>query len=64
MLPLPQCLLGQSSLNFTEISQGLTTTGHFLNRIAAELSDRPMPAARDRFLDRIAKKAAQEAPPF
>lgn len=64
MLPLPQCLLGQSSLNFTEISQGLTTTGHFLSRIAAELSDRPMPAARDRLLDRIAKKAAQEAPPF
>lgn len=64
LLPLPQCLLGQSSLNFEEISQGLMTTGHFLARIAAELSDRPMPAARERLLDRIAKKAAQEAPPF
>ncbi|NVK44835.1 MAG: DNA repair protein RecO [Rhodobacteraceae bacterium] len=64
LLPLPQCLLGQSSLDFAEIGQGLKTTGHFLAKITAELSDRGLPAARDRFVDRLAKKAAQEAPPF
>ncbi|MBW6416562.1 DNA repair protein RecO [Celeribacter sp. PS-C1] len=64
LLPLPQCLLGQSSLDFAEIGQGLRTTGHFLAKITAELSDRGLPAARDRFVDRLAKKAAQEAPPF
>ncbi|AJE45326.1 DNA repair protein RecO [Celeribacter indicus] len=64
LLPLPQCLLGQSSLDYAEIGEGLATTGHFLTKIAAELSDRPLPAARERFLDRLAKRAAQEAPPF
>nr|WP_319249020.1 DNA repair protein RecO [uncultured Celeribacter sp.] len=64
LLPLPQCLLGQSSLDYGEVGQGLRTTGHFLTRIAAELSDRPLPAARARLLDRLAKKAAQSAPPF
>lgn len=64
LLPLPQCLLGQSSLDYTEIGEGLRTTGHFLTKIAAELADRPLPQARARFLDRLAKKAAQEASPF
>lgn len=57
LLPLPQCLLGQSSLDFTEIGEGLRTTGHFLAKIAAELSDRPLPAARNRFIDRLARQA-------
>ncbi len=64
LLPLPQCLLGQSSLDYREVSEGLRTTGHFLAKIAAELADKPLPAARDRFLDRLMKKAAQDAPPF
>ncbi|WP_417242423.1 DNA repair protein RecO [Celeribacter sp.] len=64
MLPLPQCLLGQSSLVYAEIIDGMTTTGHFIAKILAELSDKPLPQARARFLDRLAKKAAQEAPPF
>ena len=58
LLPLPQCLLGQSSLDYAEIVQGLRTTGHFLERIAAELADKPLPQARDRFLDRLARQAA------
>ncbi|WP_417268932.1 DNA repair protein RecO [Celeribacter sp.] len=64
LLPLPQCLLGQSSLVYAEIIEGMTTTGHFIAKILAELSDKPLPQARERFLDRLAKKAAQEAPPF
>ncbi|MCA0042370.1 DNA repair protein RecO [Celeribacter litoreus] len=64
LLPLPQCLLGQSSLDYAEIALGLKTTGHFLEKISAELADRPLPAARDRFWDRLMRKAAQSAPPF
>lgn len=57
MLPLPQCLLGQSSLDFQEIIQGLSTTGHFLAKILAELSDNPLPSARERLEDRLARAA-------
>lgn len=64
MLPLPQCLLGQAPLEYAEIARGLRTTGHFLSRLAGELGDAPVPLARARFLDRLAKKAAEEAPPF
>ncbi len=51
-------------LVYAEIIDGMTTTGHFIAKILAELSDKPLPQARARFLDRLAKKAAQEAPPF
>ncbi|MEM5469008.1 DNA repair protein RecO [Celeribacter marinus] len=64
LLPLPQSLLGQSSLDYAEIIAGMTTTGHFIAKILAELSDKPLPQARARLLDRLAKKAAQAAPPF
>lgn len=58
LLPMPQALLGQSGLDFDELSSGLKVTGHFLAKILAELSDKPLPAARDRFFDRIARVAA------
>jgi DNA repair protein RecO (recombination protein O) len=64
MLPLPQCLLGQAPLEYREIARGLVTTGHFLTRFASEMGDTPVPAARVRFLDRIAKTAAKEPLPF
>ncbi|GAA3860867.1 DNA repair protein RecO [Celeribacter arenosi] len=57
LLPLPQCLLGQSSVDYVEIRQGLGTTGHFIARITAELFDKPLPQARERFLDRMARQA-------
>jgi DNA repair protein RecO (recombination protein O) len=60
MLPLPQCLLGQAPLEYAEIARGLTTTGHFLARLAAELGDRPFPLARDRLMDRIVREASRE----
>lgn len=52
LLPLPQCLLGQSSVTDEEILQGLETTGYFLrNRLAANLGNRDLPAARQRLID-------------
>lgn len=61
LLPLPHCLLGQSSLDYGELALALKTTGHFLTRILAELSDRPLPQARARFLDRITRAAQQSS---
>ncbi|SLN18268.1 DNA repair protein RecO [Aquimixticola soesokkakensis] len=58
LLPLPQCLLGQAPLDYIDIARGLKTTGHFIARLAGELGDKPMPAARDRFLDRITRKGS------
>lgn len=57
LLPLPQSLLGQSSLHLGEIVEGLTTTGHFLAKIIAELSDKPLPQARERLLQRLERLA-------
>lgn len=52
LLPLPQCLLGQSSVTDEEILQGLQTTGYFLtNRLAVNLGNRKLPAARQRLID-------------
>jgi DNA repair protein RecO (recombination protein O) len=52
MLPLPQCLLGQSIVTDEDITQGLITTGYFLeNRLATNLGDRKLPAARQRLID-------------
>ena len=64
LLPLPQCMLGQASLEYREIARGLETTGHFLTWFANEMGDKPMPVARDRFIDRLLKSAALEPPRF
>lgn len=56
LLPLPQCLLGQSSVTDEEILQGLVTTGYFLeNRLAVSLGDRKLPAARQRLIDLLSR---------
>ena len=40
-----------------EVAAGLRTTGHFLSaRVAAALGDRPLPEARRRFADLIARQ--------
>jgi len=52
LLPLPPCLLGQGTAPDSEIAAGLHTTGYFLReRLAAELGNKPLPAARQRFVD-------------
>ena len=55
LLPLPACLLGQGGAETGELLQGLITTGHFLNILARDLGNRPLPEARNRFIDRLAR---------
>lgn len=56
LLPLPAVMLGQGSASAVEIAQGLTITGHFLNRcLEPTLNGRPLPEARQRLLDLLAR---------
>ena len=58
LLPLPPALLGAGSGALDEIAQGLTTTGFFLaTRVAPALGDKPIPAARQRFADLLARQS-------
>ena len=60
LLPLPLCMLGQGGASDTEIAQGLKTTGYFLmNRLAPELGHKPLPDARQRFVDIFLRRLAQ-----
>ena len=56
LLPLPPSLLGQGPVMGRELAQGLALTGHFLNRgLQAVLGDKPLPEARARLLDMLAR---------
>jgi DNA repair protein RecO (recombination protein O) len=56
LLPLPPILLGQGTGPAAEILAGLRTTGHFLTTwLAPALGDRPLPAARQRLIDALAR---------
>ena len=58
LLPLPPSLLGQGPLIGRELGQGLALTGHFLNRgLHAILGDKPLPEARARLLDLLARQS-------
>ena len=58
LLPLPACLLGQDTADAADVADilaGLATTGHFLNaRLAPALGNTPLPAARQRLIERLA----------
>ena len=57
LLPLPQVLMGQGSGTRAEISEGLAVTGHFLLReLGPLLNGRPLPEARTRLLDLLARQ--------
>ena len=61
LLPLPPALLGHGSGDFQGISQGLVTTGYFLeHRLAMQLGNRPLPQARQRLVDAIARQGASD----
>ena len=61
LLPLPPCLMGHGPAPDAEIAQGLEVTGYFLNtHLAPELGDKPLPAARARFVERFAQRAGTE----
>lgn len=57
LLPLPPCMVGQGDAPDGEVYQGLAVTGHFLNaHLAPELGQKPLPDARQRFVDLFAKR--------
>ena len=54
LLPLVPCMKGEGNAKNNEISEGLRTTGHFLEKwLAPSLGDRPLPVARQRLVDRL-----------
>lgn len=56
LLPLPASLKGQANASAEDILQGLSVTGHFLlGHLAKALGDKPLPAARQRFVDQLAR---------
>ena len=56
LLPLPPVLLGQGEAPDAEILQGFEITGYFLrHKLAAELLHKPLPEARQRFVDRFTR---------
>ena len=55
LLPLPPVLLGDRPAAPAEVLAGLRTTGHFLAHLAADLGERPLPAARERLLAALAR---------
>lgn len=58
LLPLPFCLRGGNDPDPVEVLTGLRTTGFFLQKsLAAGTRGRPVPEARQRFLDRLARAA-------
>lgn len=55
LLPLPPCLLRQGDAPDAEIVEGFRVTGYFLSeKLAPELGRKPLPEARQRFVDRFA----------
>jgi DNA repair protein RecO (recombination protein O) len=58
LLPLPEGLSGSAALTAAAVVEGLALTGHFLDRgLRPVLADRPLPEARARFLDLLARPA-------
>jgi DNA repair protein RecO (recombination protein O) len=56
LLPLPGCLRGGQDASLGELSAGLATTGHFLERhVAPSFGTAPLPAARRRLLDLLSR---------
>ena len=57
LLPLTPALLGKGDGNPTDITEGLRTTGHFLQTgLAPALGNKPIPEARNRLIDRLIKQ--------
>ena len=61
MLPLSPALVGEGDGGDRDVFDGLRVTGHFLGQhFAPTLGDRPLPAARQRFVDLIARGIRRE----
>ncbi|MEX3016953.1 DNA repair protein RecO [Gymnodinialimonas hymeniacidonis] len=62
LLPLPPVLRGEPSTP-RDVSLALQTTGYFLtHQLAKSLGDRPLPAARQRYVDLISRADSQPKP--
>lgn len=61
LLPLPGFLRGEAASGPADWRDGLRLTGHFLERDAFGLHNRPLPPARVRLMDRVAARAAAAA---
>jgi len=60
LLPLPPLMLGQGAAPDEEVAQGFETTGYFLrNKLAEELVHKPLPEARQRFVDLFTRRLAR-----
>jgi DNA repair protein RecO (recombination protein O) len=58
LLPLPAFLVGDAPAGPGALAEGLRLTGHFLESwLAPALGDRPLPAARARLSDALARRA-------
>ena len=58
LLPLSPALLGKGDGSAAEVVEGMRVTGHFLEtQLAHSLGDKPMPPARNRLVDLIARDA-------
>jgi DNA repair protein RecO (recombination protein O) len=57
LLPLPAFLLGQGPSGPADWLAGLRLTGHFLARDVFGIQHKPLPAAREMLLDRLAAAA-------
>lgn len=56
LLPLPPALKGVETSDRAELGEGFRTTGYFLSeRMAKELVGKPLPAARDRLVERLVR---------
>ena len=57
LLPLPPVLRGEGDAGDAEIAEALQVTGHFLStHVAPSLGTKPLPEARARLLDLIARR--------
>lgn len=57
LLPLPPCLMGHGPAPDHDIAEGFRTTGHFLREhLAPALGNKPLPEARQRFVDGFARR--------
>ena len=57
LLPLSPALLGRGDGSDAELMEGLKVTGHFLaTNLAPALGDRPLPQARQRFIDVLGRR--------
>ena len=55
-MPLPPVLRREGDAADAEIAQGLETTGYFLaHHLAPDLSSKPLPEARARFVDAFSR---------